>query len=141
MPGADRARPLARLPPHGGHPHLPLANTKELQAFVPFLRCIDGGAVAGVPDYRGVDRLASSQKPDRLDLLRPRAYLPATPLRSGLLQLRRGRRFRLALGRVRGLVLGVGWVRWTHPGIRLPDAALPRRPATVQSLADRGIGC
>src|SRR5215213_8953386 len=98
MLGADCARPLARLPPHGRYPLPPLANTNQRQKFVPYLRCADGDCVAGVPDCRGTDRLAPPEEPRRLDLLWRGLTLPSTALRPGLLQLRRFRKICLAVG-------------------------------------------
>src|SRR5688572_7057746 len=100
MLGAPRARPLTRLLPHGYVPLLPLASTDAQQVSVPDLRRNDGDAIAGVPDYRGPDRLAPSEEPHWLDLLRRGAALPGSPPHLGLFPLHSGRKRCFALERV-----------------------------------------
>src|SRR5215204_1820783 len=143
MRGAHRALPLVRFPPQrrcllrrehrdSYHSYFPGAK--------PYPRCIHRPGVARKPDDRGADRLAPSQKSYRLDLVWRGLALPDTALHAGLRRLRPGREFGLALGRVPSLVLDVDRVRWTDPGGSVPDAAVPRWPSTVSSLANRGMG-
>ena len=104
----------------------------------PRLRCTNGGAVAGVPGGWRPDRLAPSHQPHRLDLLRRGTTLRDAALHHGVRRLRAARDFRLALGEFAAWFLT--WVgSWPDPGRRVPDAAVPQWPATVSSVADRGM--
>src|SRR5829696_2718703 len=81
-----------------------------------------------------------SQRPHRLDLLWRGFALPTEALQPGLRRLRPGHGSWVALGRVLSLVLDVDRVCGTDPGGSVLDAAVPRWPPAVSSLANRSVG-
>src|SRR3712207_5174793 len=91
-----------------------------------------GGAVAGVPGSWRADRLAVTLQPHRLDLLWAGTDLRDAALHYGVRRPRPARDFRLALGRVCGLVLDVDRVLQPHPRSIL-DVVVSQRSATVSA--------
>src|SRR5438067_1982823 len=75
-------------------------------------------------DHRGARRVATSEEPDRLDLLRRGARLDRRGARAGVCPVRHGGAWLPPGGRVVGVALGMA-LRPEWPGDRLPAAAVP----------------
>src|SRR5919107_3564835 len=132
--GAHGARPLARVP------HIRCPGYHEHRRLGPWHRRTDGHTVAGVPDDRSADRLAPSQKPHWLDLLRRGPALRNKTLYRCVLRVHPVRKCRVAIGGVRRLDLFVARVYGAGPGGSVPDAAVPQWPTAISPMANRGVG-
>src|SRR5918993_1361855 len=93
---------------------------------------------AGLSDDGGADRLAPSQKPHRLALLRRGLTLRDQTLHLGVRRVHPVRKHRFSPGGLRGLARFVTGGYVAGPRGSVPDAAVPRWPIAVSPMANRG---
>ena len=98
----------------------------------PWLRCTNGGALAGIPDGRGTDRLAPPHQPHRLDLLWHGTALRSASLHTAYADYALGGELRLVLvGSTSAWFSSWVWFAVPTLGVFLmllfPDGRLPSR--------------